>query len=186
MFNVNSRKYLASNAVDGKKSTSPTACTHTGSHDQAWWSVDLQKRYKVNDVVVTTRNTASKYNLYYVYGLVQERRNCSALAMGLRRHVLAGINISYKICSSVCLGLVTCIIDGCMLLACPYCSECFTENELGNTIRASTTCEIYFTHKYTGVLIIKNQHYTLRIFPPAIDIIPTLLAVVYSNGKYTN
>ena len=28
--------------------------------------------------------------------------------------------------------------------------------------------------------------YTLRIFPPAIDIIPTLLAVVYSNGKYTN
>ena len=29
-------------------------------------------------------------------------------------------------------------------------------------------------------------HYTLRIFPPAIDIIPTLLAVVYSNGKYTN
>ena len=32
----------------------------------------------------------------------------------------------------------------------------------------------------------KNLHYTLRIFPPAIDIIPTLLAVVYSNGKYTN
>ena len=28
-------------------------------------------------------------------------------------------------------------------------------------------------------------HYTYRIFPPAIDIIPTLLAVVYSNGKYT-
>ena len=24
------------------------------------------------------------------------------------------------------------------------------------------------------------------MFPPAIDIIPTLLAVVYSNGKYTN
>ena len=29
-------------------------------------------------------------------------------------------------------------------------------------------------------------HYTYRIFPPASDIIPTLLAVVYSNGKYTN
>ena len=29
-------------------------------------------------------------------------------------------------------------------------------------------------------------HYTYRMFPPAIDIIPTLLAVVYSNGKYTN
>ena len=29
-------------------------------------------------------------------------------------------------------------------------------------------------------------HYTYRIFPPAIDIIPTLLAVVYSNGKYTH
>ena len=28
--------------------------------------------------------------------------------------------------------------------------------------------------------------YTIRMFPPAIDIIPTLLAVVYSNGKYTN
>ena len=28
-------------------------------------------------------------------------------------------------------------------------------------------------------------HYTYRIFPPAIDIIPTLLAVVYSNGKYS-
>ena len=24
------------------------------------------------------------------------------------------------------------------------------------------------------------------MFPPAIDIIPTSLAVVYSNGKYTN
>ena len=32
----------------------------------------------------------------------------------------------------------------------------------------------------------KAPYYTLRIFPPAIDIIPTLLAVVYSNGKYTN
>ena len=32
----------------------------------------------------------------------------------------------------------------------------------------------------------KIVDYTLRIFPPAIDIIPTLLAVVYSNGKYTN
>ena len=29
-------------------------------------------------------------------------------------------------------------------------------------------------------------HYTYRMFPPAIDIIPTSLAVVYSNGKYTN
>ena len=29
-------------------------------------------------------------------------------------------------------------------------------------------------------------HYTYRMFPPAIDIIPTLLAVVYSNGKYMN
>ena len=29
-------------------------------------------------------------------------------------------------------------------------------------------------------------HYTYRMFPPAIDIIPTSLAVVYSNGTYTN
>ena len=29
-------------------------------------------------------------------------------------------------------------------------------------------------------------NYTIRMFPPAIDIIPTSLAVVYSNGKYTN
>ena len=34
--------------------------------------------------------------------------------------------------------------------------------------------------------ICKTLHYTIRMFPPAIDIIPTLLAVVYSNGKYTN
>ena len=27
-------------------------------------------------------------------------------------------------------------------------------------------------------------HYTYKMFPPAIDIIPTSLAVVYSNGKY--
>ena len=33
---------------------------------------------------------------------------------------------------------------------------------------------------------LEKWHYTPRIFPPAIDIIPTLLAVVYSNGKYTN
>ena len=84
MFNVNSRKYLASNAVDGKKSTSPTSCTHTGSHDQAWWSVDLEKRYKVNDVVVTTRNTASKYNLCHSDGLLQEKRNSIANALVLR------------------------------------------------------------------------------------------------------
>ena len=32
----------------------------------------------------------------------------------------------------------------------------------------------------------KMCDYTIRMFPPAIDIIPTLLAVVYSNGKYTN
>ena len=31
-----------------------------------------------------------------------------------------------------------------------------------------------------------SWHYTIGIFPPAIDIIPTLLVVVYSNGKYTN
>ena len=29
-------------------------------------------------------------------------------------------------------------------------------------------------------------HYTYRMFPPAIDIIPTSLAVAYSIGKYTN
>ena len=29
-------------------------------------------------------------------------------------------------------------------------------------------------------------HHTYRMFPPAIDIIPTSLAVAYSNGKYTN
>ena len=31
---------------------------------------------------------------------------------------------------------------------------------------------------------IKFSYYTIRMFPPAIDIIPTLLAVVYSDGKY--
>ena len=29
-------------------------------------------------------------------------------------------------------------------------------------------------------------HYTYRMFPPAIDIIPTSLAVAYSIGKYTD
>ena len=32
----------------------------------------------------------------------------------------------------------------------------------------------------------KFVHYTIRMFPPAIDIIPTLLAVVFLHGKYTN
>ena len=32
----------------------------------------------------------------------------------------------------------------------------------------------------------KGRYYTIRMFPPAIDIIPTSLAVVYSNLKYTN
>ena len=32
----------------------------------------------------------------------------------------------------------------------------------------------------------ENYIYTIWMFPPAIDIIPTLLVVVYSNGKYTN
>ena len=46
---------------------------------------------------------------------------------------------------------------------------------------------------YKGAVITQNGmvyfligHYTYRIVPPAIDIIPTSLAVVYSNGKYTN
>ena len=34
--------------------------------------------------------------------------------------------------------------------------------------------------------IISQQYRSIRMFPPAIDIIPTSLAVVYSNGKYTN
>ena len=42
---------------------------------------------------------------------------------------------------------------------------------------------LFFVWKMVDFLI---GHYTYRIFPPAIDIIPTLLAVVYSNGKYTN
>ena len=43
--------------------------------------------------------------------------------------------------------------------------------------------DFYMFSKMVDFLI---GHYTYRIFPPAIDIIPTLLAVVYSNGKYTN
>ena len=31
--------------------------------------------------------------------------------------------------------------------------------------------------------VIEYTYHTIRMFPPAIDIIPTLLAVVYSNGK---
>ena len=41
-------------------------------------------------------------------------------------------------------------------------------------------------HKQPKFVSSENAHYTIRIFPPAIDIIPTLLVVVYSNGKYTN
>ena len=40
-----------------------------------------------------------------------------------------------------------------------------------------------FVKKMVDFLI---GHYTYRMFPPAIDIIPTSLAVAYSNGKYTN
>ena len=36
-----------------------------------------------------------------------------------------------------------------------------------------------------AIILLEYSHLPL-IFPPAIDIIPTLLAVVYSNGKYTN
>ena len=44
----------------------------------------------------------------------------------------------------------------------------------------------YFLVKACKLVDFLIGHYTYRIFPPAIDIIPTLLAVVYSNGKYTN
>ena len=42
--------------------------------------------------------------------------------------------------------------------------------------------------KKFGVSISRSQIYTLyyRMFPPAIDIISTSLAVAYSDGKYTN
>ena len=36
------------------------------------------------------------------------------------------------------------------------------------------------------IMVAWKCYYTIRMFPPAIDIIPTLLAVVYSNRKYTN
>ena len=40
--------------------------------------------------------------------------------------------------------------------------------------------------KYNKMVYFLIGHYTYRMFPPAIDILPTSLAVVYSNGKYTN
>ena len=51
--------------------------------------------------------------------------------------------------------------------------------------------KIILMDQYNGNVLLKMVyfligHYIYRMFPPAIDIIPTLLAVVYSNGKYTN
>ena len=54
-----------------------------------------------------------------------------------------------------------------------------------DTLCGIETCPITLTLKFQGQ-ILKKLYYTIRMFPPAIDIIPTSLAVVYSNGKYTN
>ena len=42
---------------------------------------------------------------------------------------------------------------------------------------------LQYDHKMVDFVL---RHYTYRMFPPAIDIIPTLLAVAYSIRKYTN
>ena len=42
-----------------------------------------------------------------------------------------------------------------------------------------------YLHYTPHSLSLKESHNTIGMFPPAIDIIPTLLDVVYSNGKYT-
>ena len=64
-------------------------------------------------------------------------------------------------------------------LSFPY-KEFWHNTETGND--TPTT----YTHYHNKMVDFLIGHYTYRIFPPAIDIIPTLLAVVYSNGKYTN
>ena len=73
-------------------------------------------------------------------------------------------------------------------------ARCQVENE--DVFGAAPTADAPTTSEWTTILLPTKVrlilvdfligHYTYRIFPPAIDIIPTLLAVVYSNGKYTN
>ena len=51
--------YGSAGSVDGSKS-STRSCSITNSRYQAWWAVDLEKQYRVQKVVVTTRNIQSK------------------------------------------------------------------------------------------------------------------------------
>ena len=59
-------------------------------------------------------------------------------------------------------------------------------------IHRNIFCTSYYTYfqdsliNWCKMVYFLIGHYTYRMFPPAIDIIPTSLAVVYSNGKYTN
>ena len=62
----------------------------------------------------------------------------------------------------------------------------FDSSLLGLNLRAWKMHYAPEIQKHIKLVDFLIGHYTYRMFPPAIDIIPTSLAVVYSNGKYTN
>ena len=59
---------VSSRAVDGNFNPDwgGASCMHTGNVFHAWWAVDLEDTYEISKVIVSTRNTASKYHYNYL------------------------------------------------------------------------------------------------------------------------
>ncbi|KAE8599804.1 hypothetical protein XENTR_v10017335 [Xenopus tropicalis] len=62
---VNGYQHGAEKAIDGIKGTNmgKNPCTHTQEDYQPWWRLDLQKRYKVETVVIVNRMDGSSSRL---------------------------------------------------------------------------------------------------------------------------
>ena len=61
--------YTPDKAVDGIKTTvlGGNSCTHTNLKNRAWWAVDLQKRYTIEQVNITNRQAVGKWHYSYSF-----------------------------------------------------------------------------------------------------------------------
>ena len=60
---VNHGAYVAGKSTDG--SVDPAlgrgSCSHTGNRYHAWWAVDLEASYRIDRVVLATRDAGREY-----------------------------------------------------------------------------------------------------------------------------
>ena len=76
---------VPSRAVDGNKAAGwdSNSCTHTESHQNAWWAVDLYETHTINTVVVTNRLEVRTYGVLKDEYLMKNELTHSGLVVPL-------------------------------------------------------------------------------------------------------